>query len=294
MARRLLLSCLVAGSLALAACGGDDGDAASSTTAAGEAGAGGAGASCAQGKTLEDGVLTIATGDPAFEPWVVNDDPESGEGFEAAVAYAVAEQLGFERSAVTWVRTSFDEAIQPGPKRFDFNLQQYSISPEREEVVSFSRPYYATNQAVVGFEDSAAAGATSAADLAKLKLGAAAGTTSLTFIEQVIKPSTAPYAYNDNTDAKAALESKQIDAIVLDLPTAFFVSAVEIEGTTVIGQFPADAGGATDEFGLLFEKDNPLVACVDEAIGVLEADGTLEQLTAEWLADKTGAKVLSV
>ena len=290
MPRRLLLSFLAAGSLLVAACGGDDGD---DATAASAAGAGTEGsASCAAGKTLKEGALTIATGDPAFEPWVVGEDPESGEGFEAAVAYAVAERMGFEKEAVTWVRTGFDEAIQPGPKTFDFNLQQFSISEEREQVVSFSAPYYATNQAVVGFADSPAAKAGSAADLAKLKLGAAAGTTSLTFIEQVIEPDSAPYSYNDNADAKAALESKQIDAIVLDLPTAFYVSAVEIEGTTVIGQFPA--GDGTDEFGLLFEKDSPLVPCADEAIAALEADGTLDRLTDEWLADKTGAKVLTV
>lgn len=286
MSRRLLLSVLAAGSLLVAACGGDDGDDATGASADG--------ATCAAGKTLKDGTLTVATGDPAFEPWVVGDKPESGEGFEAAVAYAVAERMGFAKDAVTWVRTGFDEAIQPGPKTFDFNLQQFSISEERKQVVSFSAPYYATNQAVVGFADSAAAKATSAADLAKLKLGAAAGTTSLTFIEQVIEPSAAPYSYNDNADAKAALESKQIDAIVLDLPTAFFVSAVEIEGTTVIGQFPSDAGGETDEFGLLFEKDSPLVPCADEAIAALRADGTLDRLTSEWLADKTGAKVLAV
>ncbi len=294
VARPLLPALLVAGSLLVAACGGDDGGTASSSTAAGAAASSAAGADCAAGKTLKDGTLTIATGDPAYEPWVVGDKPESGEGFEAAMAYAVADQMGFAKDQVTWVRTGFDDAIQPGPKTFDFNLQQFSISPEREQVVSFSDPYYSTNQAVVAAAGSPAASATSVADLAKLKLGAAAGTTSFTFIEDVIKPSSAPYAYNDNADAKAALESKQIDAIVLDLPTAFYVSAVEIEGTTVVGQFPADAGGDTDQFGLLFEKDNPLVACANAALAALDSNGELAQLTKEWLSDKTGAPVISL
>jgi polar amino acid transport system substrate-binding protein len=299
MRRRSLAGLVLAGTLLLAACGDDDdSDGSAATTAAPSdttaAAATGTGNECTAGKTLEEGVLTVATGNPAFEPWVIGDAPESGEGFEAAVAYAVADQLGFAEGNVTWVRTSFDEAIQPGAKNFDFNLQQYSITPEREETVTFSDPYYVSNQAVVGFDDSAAVGATTVADLKGLKFGAQAGTTSLDFILEVIQPDAEPFVYDDNAGAKAALEAKQIDAIVLDLPTAFFVSAVEIEGTKVIGQFPADAGGTTDEFGLLFDKDNPLVECVNEALAALEADGTLDAIEAEWLADYTGAPVITV
>lgn len=210
------------------------------------------------------------------------------------MALAVAEQLGYTGDTVQWVRTTFDEAIQPGPKNFDFNLQQYSITDERKEFVSFSDPYYTTNQAVVGFADSPAAGATSVADLQGLKFGAQAGTTSLEFIETVIQPEQEPFVYDDNAGAKAALEADQIDAIVVDLPTAFYISAVEIEGTAVIGQFPADAGGTTDEFGMVFELDNPLVGCVNEALAALEADGTLDAIEQQWLSDNTGAPVISV
>jgi polar amino acid transport system substrate-binding protein len=165
--------------------------------------------------------------------------------------------MGFAEDQVTWVRTGFDEAIAPGPKNFDFNLQQFSITPERTQVVSMSDPYYATNQAIVGLEDSEAANAVSIADFQGLKLGAQAGTTSFRFITDVIEPSEEPFAYNDNADAKQALDSKQIDAIVVDLPTAFYIAAVEIEGAKVIGQFPPNEDMPADEFGLVFEKGQP-------------------------------------
>ena len=155
--------------------------------------------------TIESGKLTIATGTPAFEPWVVGDAPESGEGFEAAVAYAVAGELGYTNENVVWVRTGFDEAIQPGAKNFDFNLQQYSITEERKATVSFSDPYYSTNQAVVGFADSPVASATKVSELKDLKFGAQSGTTSLDFINNVIKPTNEPFVYDDNAGAKAAL-----------------------------------------------------------------------------------------
>jgi polar amino acid transport system substrate-binding protein len=248
---------------------------------------------CADITTLEEGVLTIATGAPAFEPWVVGDAPESGEGFEAAVAHAIAQEMGFAEENVTWVRTSFDEAIAPGPKNFDFNLQQFSITPERTAVVTMSNPYYATNQAIVGLEGSAAEGAVSTADLKDVKFGAQAGTTSLQYITDVIQPDEEPFAYNDNADAKQALESNQIDAIVVDLPTAFFISAVEIEGSKVIGQFPPSADFPADEFGLVFEKDNPLVDCANQAIGALQADDRLAAIESQWLADYTGAPLIS-
>ena len=202
--------------MALAACGGSDTteDSAAEDTVA-EDTALGTGNDCTAGKTLDEGVLTIATGNPAYFPWVIDDAPETKQGFEAAVAYAVANEMGFSDESVTWVRTGFDEAIQPGAKNFDFNLQQYSITEERKATVSFSDPYYTTNQAVVGFADSPVASATSIAELKDLKFGAQAGTTSLEFITSVIQPSTEPFVYDDNAGAKAALEAKQIDAIVL-------------------------------------------------------------------------------
>ena len=244
--------------------------------------------------TIESGKLTIATGTPAFEPWVVGDAPESGEGFEAAVAYAVAGELGFTNENVVWVRTGFDEAIQPGAKNFDFNLQQYSITEERKATVSFSDPYYSTNQAVVGFADSPVASATKVSELKELKFGAQSGTTSLDFINNVIKPTNEPFVYDDNAGAKAALEAKQIDAIVVDLPTAFYISAVEIEGSKVIGQFPLSDAVAADNFGLLFDKDNKLVDCVNTALGALKESGKLAEIEKTWLADKTNAPVISL
>jgi polar amino acid transport system substrate-binding protein len=281
--------------MALAACGGSDTteDTVAEDTVAEEA-ALGTGNECTAGKTLEEGVLTIATGNPAYFPWVVDDAPESKQGFEAAVAYAVANAMGFSDESVTWVRTGFDEAIQPGAKNFDFNLQQYTITDERKETVSFSDPYYTTNQAVVGFADSPVATATTLAELKDLKFGAQAGTTSLEFITSVIQPSTEPFVYDDNAGAKAALEAKQIDAIVLDLPTAFYVSAVEIEGTKVIGQFPATDAVAADNFGLLLDLDSPLVECVNAALATLRDDGTLDAIVAEWLSEYVEAPVISL
>ena len=244
--------------------------------------------------TIESGKLTIATGTPAFEPWVVGDAPESGEGFESAVAYAVAGELGYSNENIVWVRTGFDEAIQPGAKNFDFNLQQYSITEERKATVSFSDPYYSTNQAVVGFADSPVASATKVSELKELKFGAQSGTTSLDFINNVIKPTNEPFVYDDNAGAKAALEAKQIDAIVVDLPTAFYISAVEIEGSKVIGQFPLSDAVAADNFGLLFDKDNKLVDCVNTALGALKESGKLAEIEKTWLADKTNAPVISL
>ncbi len=261
-------------SLGLASCGNDDSNSA-----------------C---PTIESGKLTIATGTPAYEPWVVGDAPETGEGFEAAVAYAVAGELGYTNENVVWVRTGFDEAIQPGAKNFDFNLQQYSITDERKATVSFSEPYYSTNQAVVGFADSPVASATKVSELKELKFGAQSGTTSLDFINNVIKPTNEPFVYDDNAGAKAALEAKQIDAIVVDLPTAFYISAVEIEGSKVIGQFPLSDAVSADNFGLLFDKDNKLVDCVNTALGALKESGKLAEIEKTWLADKTNAPIITL
>lgn len=286
--RKSLIGILAVTGLTLAACGGSD--SASDTTAA----AGGAGNECTTGKTLAEGTLTIGTGNPAFSPWVENDAPESGEGFEAAVAYAVATAMGFDDANVAWVRTSFDEAVQPGAKNFDFNLQQYSITEERKQTVSFSDPYYSTNQAIVGYADSAAVGATTVEALKELKFGVQSGTTSLQFLVDNIAPTTEPYVYDDNAAAKAALEAKQIDAIVVDLPTALYISAVEIEGSTVIGQFPASDGMAPDQFGLVFDLDNPLVDCVNVALQSIKDSGELATIEQTWLSENISAPVISL
>jgi polar amino acid transport system substrate-binding protein len=292
--RRALIASLAVGSLVLAACGDDSSDDAGDAAPADDAGDSGDDMSCATGKTITDGVLTIATGEPAFPPYVVDDDPTNKQGFEAAVAWAIAGELGFDDDSVEWVRTTFDEAIQPGPKNFDFNLQQFSISPEREANISFSEPYYTSNQAVVGLDGSAAEGATTLDDLKDVKFGVQAGTTSLQFVSNVIQPNEEPFVYDDNVGAKAALEANQIDAIVVDLPTAFYISAVEIEGSSVIAQFPASAGGTTDEFGLVFEQGNPLVECVDAAIDALRASGELDAITEQWMSTEMGAPIIQV
>lgn len=296
-AMRRIIPALAVGALVLAACGSDDDsdsattEASSDTTATSEA-AGGGDVDC--GATISDGVLTIATGEPAFYPYVIDDQPETGEGFEAAVAYAVADEMGYGEDAVSWVRTTFDEAIQPGAKNFDINLQQFSITPERAENIDFSLPYFTSNQAIVALDGSPAEGATSIADLKDVKFGAQVGTTSLKFITDVIQPNQEPFVYDDNVGAKAALEANQIDAAVFDLPTALYVSGVEIEGSSVVGQFPADAGGTTDEYAFVLEKDSPLTSCVDAAITALTDSGELAAITQEWLSDFTGAPVISV
>lgn len=239
---------------------------------------------------VTEGKLTIATGEPAFFPWVIDDAPESGEGFESAIAYAVAEELGFAAEDVVWVRTTFDEAIAPGPKAFDFNLQQFSITEERRAAVDFSSPYYETTQAVITTEASAAAGATSIADLKDLLIGAATGTTSFDAIESQIAPTAGAQAFNSNDDAKLALESGQVDAIVVDLPTAFFLTGVELTGGLIIGQLAASTGG--DAFGLVLAKDSPITAAVTAAVDALRASGRLQEIADEWLADATNAPVL--
>jgi polar amino acid transport system substrate-binding protein len=289
-----IIAGLAVGALIFAACGSDSDEASDTTEAAGaEADPATSDADDACAATIEDGVLTVATGEPAFFPWVIDDMPESAEGFEAAVAYAVAEEMGYGFDQVNWVRTTFDAAIQPGAKDFDMNLQQFSITEERKETIDFSLPYFTSNQAIVALEGSAAEGATSIDDLRDVKFGAQAGTTSLTFITEVIKPNAEPFVYDDNVGAKAALEANQIDAAVFDLPTALFVSAVEIEGSSVIGQFPADSGGTTDRFGIVLEKDSALTPCVDAALQAIIESGTLDALTTEWLADNTGAPVIT-
>ena len=241
-------------------------------------------------QTITAGKLTIGTGLPAYEPWVVGDAPESGEGFEAAVAYAIAAELGFAPEDVVWVRTTFDEAIAPGAKNFDFNLQQYSITEERKAAVDFSSPYYLTTQTVITVAGSAAENATSLADLQGLLIGAATGTTSLSAIEDIIKPTAGAKAFNSNDDAKAALAAGQVDAIVVDLPTAFYLTAVELEGGKILGQL--DGADAGDSFGLVLDKGSPLTAKVSAAVDALRANGKLAEIEAKWLAEYAGAPVL--
>jgi polar amino acid transport system substrate-binding protein len=246
---------------------------------------------CAAGKTLTEGKLTIATGNPAYYPWVLDDAPESGQGFEAAVAYAVAAEMGFAAEDVVWVRSSFDEAIQPGDKNFDLNMQQYSITPERDQVVDFSAPYYTAPMAVL-----VGSGATDTEPtleaLKSLKWGAVGTTTAVPKLTEVIQPDSDPLLYGDNADVNAAISANQIDAALFDLPTALFLSAVMIEGSKVIGQFAPDASDNPDQFGMLMEEGNPLKTCVDDALAALTASGALAAIEAQWLQDTTGVPLI--
>ncbi|PYG33298.1 amino acid ABC transporter substrate-binding protein (PAAT family) [Pelagimonas varians] len=249
--------------------------------------------SCATGKTLTDGMLTVATGNPAYFPWVMDDAPETGKGFEAAVAYAVAAEMGFDADHVAWIRTSFDQAIQPGAKEFDVNMQQFSITPEREEMVDFSAPYYTSAMAVLTTKSVVEAGAT--ADVASLKSliwGADANTTAVPMLGDLIAPEKSPLLYDDNADVTAAMQAGQIDAALFDLPTALYLSAVVLNDGALLGQFPADRGENPDQFGMLMEKGSPLKECVDAAITALTENGKLAEIEAEWLQATTGVPLI--
>jgi polar amino acid transport system substrate-binding protein len=246
---------------------------------------------------VSPGQLTVATGEPVFPPWMgVGDEnfdvPESGTGFEGALVYELADELGLSEDQVTFVRTGFDEAIAPGPKEWDFNIQQYSITEERDQVVDFSDPYYETQQALVTFPDSPYAEASTIEDLQDAALGAAIGTTSLDFVENVIQPTTEVSVYDENVDVEAAMNAGQIDGLVVDLPTAYFITAVQVEGSIIAGVFEAQAE-SPDQFGLLFEDGNPLVECVNEALATLRDDGTLAALEEEWLTQEGAVPEIS-
>jgi polar amino acid transport system substrate-binding protein len=248
-------------------------------------------ADCAQGKTLTDGTLTIATDSPAYEPWFKDNDPSNGKGFESAVAYAVADQLGFDRSAVKWVKQPFNTSFAPGPKHFDFDINQISITPARAEAVTFSDGYYTAAQALVALEGSPVSKVTSLADLKKYKLGAQTGTTSLTALREDVQPNSEPIVFQNTNDAKQALLNHQVDAIAADLPTAFYITAVQIPHSTIVGQFQQQTG-APEQFGMLFQKGNTLVDCVNAALANLKSDGTLDAIEKKWLSDTVDVPVL--
>jgi len=299
MRRLPLLAVLAALLLAgLAACGGDDDEGAGGTTAAATTAA-----SCDKGQLSlkKDGRLTIGTDNPAFPPWFGGgtpdgsdweiNDPSTGEGFESAVAYAVAENLGFGKDDVDWVVVPFNNSFKPGDKDFDFDINQISVTPERDRAVDFSDSYYEVNQALVALQDSSIANAKSAAELKDAQLGAQVGTTSLKYVQENIQPSKEPRVYDTSNDVVAAINAKQIDGLVVDLPTAFFlVGAEEVKNGKVVGQFPSTGG--QEHFGMLFEDGNALRDCVNDALEQLKSDGTLDQIQQEWLSEKASAPVL--
>ena len=241
--------------------------------------------------TVTEGKLTIATDQPVYEPWFVDNKPENGKGHEGAVAAAVARQMGFTPHEVTWIRVKFDAAIAPGPKKFDFDINEFSITEKRRKAVDFSSPYYDANQALITTGTSKAANAKSLADLKDLEIGAQVGTTSYAVIPSLTTKK--PKVYNNNDDAKKALENGQVDAIVVDLPTAFYMTSAELEDGRIIGQLPSAVGGsAGEQFGLVLDKGSPLTECVSQAVDALAADGTLERLEQEWLSQAGDAPIL--
>ena len=283
MRRSLLMSAALpaVAALALAGCASE---ADTTTSSASPAPASSADCTAESLQTLNAGTLTIGTDKPAYPPYFEDDDPSNGKGFESAVAYAVADQLGFSQEQVTWVTVPFNKSYAPGAKDFDFDINQISITPKRQKAVDFSEGYYTVNQAVVALEDSPIANATSLQELQQAKLGAQVGTTSLDFITETIQPTQQPMVYNDTNDAKSALEAGQIDGIVVDLPTAYYVTAAEFDNAKIVGQFPAQDGG--EQFGLLMAKGSPLVSCVNFALTNLKDSGELQQIQDEWLVGK--------
>nr|WP_251019909.1 ABC transporter substrate-binding protein [Streptomyces sp. ISL-11] len=249
---------------------------------------------CAKGRLATEtaGTLTVGTDKPAYAPWFQDDDPTSGKGFESAVAYAVADRLGFARSEVAWQTVPFNSAVAPGPKKFDFDINQISVSDERRRAVDFSSGYYDVRQAVVALKDSPAAKATKAADLKGVRVGAQVGTTSLDVVNDVIRPDREPAVFQKNDFAKTALKNGQVDAIVVDLPTAFYLTSAEITDARIVGQFAAK-GGSPERFGLVLDKGSRLTGCVSDAVDSLRKDGTLARLEKKWLSEAADAPVLS-
>jgi polar amino acid transport system substrate-binding protein len=281
------LSVLAVAALAtsLAACAPQATDSGASTAPSG----GGCGK--AQLKTLHPGKLTIGTDNPAYPPWFSDNKPDSGNGYESAVAYAVADKLGFARGDVTWSQVTFNNAIQPGPKSYDFDVNQFSITDERKNAVDFSSPYYDVHQTVIALKSSKIAGVKSLADLKGAKLGAQVGTTSYKAVTEVVKPGTQPQVFNSNDDAKQALRNGQIDGLVVDLPTAFYITGAEVTDAMIVGQLPQPSG-QPEQFGLVLDKGSALTSCVSGAVDALRSNGTLSSLQQKWLSQQGGAPEL--
>jgi polar amino acid transport system substrate-binding protein len=290
---RKLAAIILPLALLAAGCGGSSNkpSAAGTTTTA---------ASCAKSDLtlVKSGRLTVGTDNPAYPPWFGGDPqspwkvsyPPSGQGYESAVAFAVASNLGFAHKEVNWIVVPFNTAFAPGPKKFDFDINQISFTPARAKVVDFSSSYYDVNQSVVGLKNRPIAQAASTADLKPFKLGAQLGTTSYDYIVTNIKPSQKPAVFDTNDAAVQALKNKQIDGLVLDLPTAFYVTAAQVPNSTIVGQFPTT--GTPEHFGMVLEKGNSLTKCIDKALAHLRTSGALGQLQKQWLSKAAGAPVL--
>ena len=267
--------------LVLASCGQEESEPAATSTSED---------ACADITTVKDGVVTVGTSDPAFPPYVIDNKPTNGKGFESAVAYAVAEEMGFTKDQVEWTFAGFSQLFAPGEKDYDFALNQISITPKREQAVTFSDPYYEASNGVLVLKDSEFADASTLAELQDAKIGVQIGTTALEEVETQIAPTQDIDVFDDTTASTQALANGQIDAIVTDLPTTLYLAAVEVPGT-VIGQLPAAA--AADSWGLALELDNPLVTCVNQAVDALTESGELLEITNKWMTEYSDAPVLS-
>jgi polar amino acid transport system substrate-binding protein len=253
--------------------------------------------------TTAAGKLTVGTDNPAYPPyfqipdgtptapWELG-DPTNGEGFESAFAYALADKLGFGKTDVAWVVVPFDNSFAPGAKTFDIDVNQVSYKAERAQAVDLSDGYYTLNQSIVALKDNGLASAKTVADLKAFKFGAQVGTTSLDTINNVIAPSAAAMVYTTNDEAIAGLKAKQIDGLVVDLPTAFYVTAAQVENSVIVGQFAPPTGADAEHFSVVLAKGSPLTACVNAAIATMKSDGSLDAITKEWLSDKASAPVL--
>jgi len=281
MRRFIVAACaavVVTGSLA--ACGSSAGNG----SASGNPGGSGSAASCTKSALSDQlqtaGVLTVATDNPVYPPWFVNNKPANGKGYESAVAYAIADKLGFNKSQVTWVQEPFLKAIAPGPKSFDFDINEVSVTPQRAQVVTFSDSYYPVQQAIVARKGTPIVAKHSPSQLQTYLYGDQNGTTGLTYITTKIQPTKQPKVFDTLDQAAAALEAGRIDALVTDTPTAQYMTTQQLKHTVLVGQFPT----VGEHYGLVFNKGNNLVKCVNKAIAGLRSDGTLTALQRKYLA----------
>jgi polar amino acid transport system substrate-binding protein len=231
-------------------------------------------------KTIAGGALTVATDKPAYPPYFENNNPTNGQGFESAVAYAIAKKLGYAPSAVKWVTEPFDASYAPGAEHFDFDVNEISITKARAKEVDFSVPYFQAPQAIVVAKGSKYANASSLAALRDASIGVQIGTTSLDAVGSQLKPTKQPKVFNNSNDVVTALKQHQVDAVVVDLPTAFYLTAAQVPTAKIVGQFSAPGG---DTWGALLAKNSPLTTCVNRAVQQLRSSGELTQITNRWM-----------
>jgi polar amino acid transport system substrate-binding protein len=280
MRRIMIAAAVVAIGTSLAACGSSGSGSSGSSSPTASASAAASCSKAAIGKLLyQPGVLTVGTDKPVYPPWFIGNNPANGKGYESAVAYAIAKQLGFSKSQVKWAYEPFNNSYAPGPKKFDFDINEISVTPQRAQAVTFSDSYYDVQQALVALKGTPIVTKHAPADLKGYVYGDQVGTTSLAFINSQIQPSSPPRVFNTLNDVKQALQTHQIAALVTDTPTAQFISSSEIKNSLMVGQFPSTG----EHYGLLFTKGNPLVNCVNKALATLKSGGTLQSLQKQYL-----------